>query len=102
MPTLIAMRSFLQQLAYVSGDIIGAEAKMRKHVGRLARGAETVDAEHPAGAAHVTPPALGRTRLPRQPARHGARQAALAVRIVPRVERRRPPHRPPPHAAAGG
>src|SRR3989440_12243608 len=102
MPTLIAMRSFLQQLAYVLGDIVGGEAEMREHVGRLARGAETVDAEHPAGAAHVTPPALRRTRLHGQAARHGARQAPLAVRGLRRVEGLGPRHRHQPHAPAGG
>src|SRR3982074_3477836 len=65
MPTLIAMRSFLQQLAYLLRDIIGRKTKMREYVGRLAGSAEAVDAEHATGVTHVTPPALGRTRLHR-------------------------------------
>src|SRR6267378_7226758 len=87
MPTLIAMRSFLQQLAYLLRDIIGRETKIREHVGRLARGAEAVDAEHPTRVAHVAPPALGRTRLHGKAARQRARQDGLAVRGVLRVER---------------
>src|SRR5882762_10381773 len=102
MPTLIAMRSFLQQLAYLLRDIIGRETKMREYVGRLARRAEAVDAEHATGVAHVTPPALGRTRLHGEAARERARQDALAVRGVLRVERLGPRHRHQAHAPAGG
>ena len=67
----------------VPRDIIGRKAKMREHVRALAGGAEAIDAEHAAGKAHVTPPALGRARLDREPAGHGRRQHAVAVRLVP-------------------
>src|SRR3981081_3890627 len=102
MPTLIAMRSFLRELAYLWRDIIGRETKMREYVGRLARRAEAVDAEHATGVAHVTPPALGRTRLHGEAARQRAWQDALAVRGVLRVERLSRGHRHQAHAPAGG
>src|SRR5260370_32451765 len=101
MPTLIAMRSFLQQLSYLLRDIIGRKTKMREYLGRLARGAEAIDAEHATRAAHVTPPALGRTRLHGEAARQRAWQDALAAGGVLRVERLSREHRHQAHAPAG-
>src|SRR5579862_8065346 len=102
MPTLIAMRSFLQQLTYLLRDIIDAEAEMREYIGGLAGSAELIDPQHPAARADVTPPALRGAGLDRQAARHGARQHALAVARILCVESLGRGHRHKAHAMPGG
>src|SRR5271170_7296194 len=87
MPTLIVMRSFLQQFAYLLPDIIGRETKVRVHIGELARGTEAIDADHPPSGSDITPPTLSGAGLDRHAARHGARQHRLAVGRVLGLER---------------
>src|ERR1700739_4999240 len=96
------MRSFLQQLAYLESDIIGREAEMGEHVRRLARGAEPIDTEHPAGGADVTPPAEGGPALAREAPLDRARQHALALGGILGVESLRPRHRHQADPPAGG
>src|SRR5580704_18938351 len=87
MPTLMAMRSFLQQCANQLPDIIGRETKMRENIGHLARGTEAVDAEHAARAADVAPPALPRPGLHGEAPGQRAWQYCFAVGGVLRIER---------------
>src|SRR5215469_6727517 len=86
MPTLIAMRSILQKLAYLLHDIIGSEAEMGHDVRALAGGAEAVDPHHASCDADVAPPALASAGLHGEPPCHCARQHRLTVRLVLLVE----------------
>src|SRR5215471_14780851 len=102
MPTLIAMRSFLQQSANLLHDIIGGKTEMGEYVRGLAGRTEGVDAEHAARAADITPPALPRASLHREAPRQCAWQHRLAVGLVLRIERLGRGHGDEAHAPAGG
>src|SRR5687767_11448027 len=83
-------------------DFRAGQAEMLEEIRAFARGAELVDADHPARTTDVAPPRLRRTRLDRDAARAGSRENAFAIRRGLCFEHFAARHRHEPHALARG